>query len=114
MLDKKNRSLYSKEQLANIDEAVKQLELRDPNARTKVRDIARLQEAIEDTENSQYIMQNNMEAAADYYEYAAELRAERANDALARHHFKEVEDNILEAETDEAKQTIAKSQARQC
>jgi len=109
MLDKKNRSLYSKEQLANIDEAIKQLELRDPNARTKVRDIARLQEAIEDTENSQYIMQNNMEAAADYYEYAAELRAERANDALARHHFREVEDSILEAETDEAKQTIAKA-----
>lgn len=109
MLDRKNRSLYSKEQLANIDEAIKQLELRDPNARTKVRDIARLQEAIEDTENSQYIMQNNMEAAADYYEYAAELRAERANDALARHHFREVEDSILEAETDEAKQTIAKA-----
>ena len=109
MLDSKNAKLYSKEQKAQIEEAKRELKSRDPNALDKVRDLAELEKVIEDTWKSDEIMRDNLEAAADYFEYAEKLRAERLEGALIDHHYRQAEKAIAEAPKDDDKIAIAKT-----
>ena len=113
MLDSKNSSLYSKQQNREIKKAIKELEKRGKRAGVsdvmeKVQDLAKLQNAIQDTQRARDIMGDNMEAAADYFGYAKELRARSMYDALERHHYKEVEGEILKAKRKSKKAKIAK------
>lgn len=99
MLHEKTRSDYSYDQRVQIDKAIAQLKAKDPNALQKIQDIATLSEMIEDTEHSNSIFLDNMQAAADYFDYMANLRAERFTDVLERNAWKradiEIEDNSL-------------------
>lgn len=99
MLHEKTRNDYSYDQKVQIDKAVAQLKAKDPNALQKIQDIATLSEMIEDTEHSNSIFLDNMQAAADYFDYMANLRAERFTDVLERNAWKradiEIEDDSL-------------------
>lgn len=99
MLHEKTRNDYSYDQKVQIDKATAQLKAKDPNALQKIQDIATLSEMIEDTEHSNSIFLDNMQAAADYFDYMANLRAERFTDVLERNAWKradiEIEDDSL-------------------
>ena len=99
MLHEKTRGDYTYEQKVQIDKAIAQLKAKDPNALQKIQDIATLSEMVEDTEHSNSIFLDNMQAAADYFDYMANLRAERFTDVLERNAWKradiEIEDDSL-------------------
>lgn len=109
MFDPANSRLYSKEQLAEIEAAKDELKSRDPDALEKIKDLASLETAIKDTRRSNTIMEDNLEAAADYYEYAGRLRYQRLGDALTNHHYRQVEKAIMEAKDDASKIAYAKT-----
>lgn len=109
MFDPKNSRLYSKAQLAEIQDAIEELKTRDPNALEKIKDLATLENAIKDTQKSTVIMEDNMLAAADYFEYAARMRNDMMEDALVNHHYREVGKAVLEAKDDAERIAYAKT-----
>ena len=103
MLSQEAKKYYSKEQQAEIDRAISMLLTKDPNALQKLQDITTLTEWIVDTEHSNRIFLDNMQAAADYFDYMSEVRAARYEDILERNAWKrldmELEDpNISDSE----------------
>lgn len=103
MLHEKARGDYSSEQRAEIDKAIQQLRSRDINALQKIQDIATLGEMIRDTEYSNVLFLDNMKAAADYFDYMANLRAEKFADVLERNAWKRADieigdENLTDAE----------------
>ena len=102
MLNDNNSSLYSAEQKKSIEEAKRILKQRDPDALEKVEDISKLQQMIDDTKVSSEIMEDNLEAAADYFEYKGRLRAEMIQNSLANVHYRETASRMEKAaDTDE-------------
>lgn len=99
MLHEKTRKDYSAEQRAEIDKAISRLRIKDPDALQKIQDIATLSEMVRDTEHSNGLFLDDLQAAADYFDYMANLRAERFTDVLERNAWKradiEIEDESL-------------------
>ena len=109
MLDPANSRLYSKEQLAEIQAVMDELKAKDPDALEKIQDLGKLETYIKDTQKSNSIMEDNLEAAADYYEYAGVMRNRLMEGALVNHHYREVEKAIMEAKDDASKIAFAKT-----
>ena len=68
MLSDDNQSMYSQEQQKEIENLKKRLLMRDPDALTKIQDIARLTQRIETSGDAYYKVRNNPEAAAREFE----------------------------------------------
>ena len=109
MFDPANSRMYSKEQRAEIENAKSELKAKDPDALEKIQDLGKLETYIKDTQKSNSIMEDNLEAAADYYEYAGMMRSRLLESSLINHHYRQVEKAIMEAKDDASKIAFAKT-----
>lgn len=94
MLDDKNRSNYSKEQLEQIDALKKELTLKDPSLLQSIQDQARLLKQKNANASAYEMMLNNPEAAATEFEAQDGVDATIARD-LAFRRYSESINNII-------------------
>ena len=111
MLNEKNRGNYSTEQKAEIDRAKSILRLRDPEALQKIQDIATLAELNRDLEVANGIFLDNMQAAADYFDYMANQRAEQFENVLKKNTWTRADIEIENAADDASRLQLLKAKS---
>lgn len=94
---------YSEAQRRVVDELVRELNLKDPTLLEKIKDSKTLYERNQDLAKANEIMQNDMRAAADYYNWAQGQRmfgAARVFDRRVRDYNDDLLNSIDDADTD--------------
>lgn len=108
MLNRKNRGDYSTEQKTEIDNAIQRIRLKDPDGLQKIQDIATLTEANQDLAEANEIFMNNMEAAADYFDYMAQRRADEFENVVKKNEWTRRDSEIENASTKTEKLNLLK------
>lgn len=109
MLNEKNRNDYSQEQKAEIEKAIQKLRLKDPDALQKIQDIASLTEANQDLVAANEIFLNNMEAAANYFNYMRDQRAKQFENVVKKNEWMRRDIEVENAATDTDKINLLKT-----
>lgn len=111
MLNEKNRNSYSDEQKTEIDKAVSMLRMRDPEALQKIQDIATLSELNRDLVVANGLFLDNMQAAADYFDYMANQRSEQFERVLKKNVWTRADIEIENASDDTARLQLLKTKS---
>ena len=111
MLNEKNRGNYSTEQKAEIDKAISQIRLKDPDGLQKIQDIATLVEMNRDLGVANELFLTNMQAAANYFDYMANQRAEQFENVLKKNTWTRADIEIDGADSDTQRIQLLKTKS---